>query len=70
MIKNAKEESSPYPRLHERFMLRLGKRETEDSSNRLLDLHTQFEWLRNIGFVDADCYWKWLEFALSIGVKP
>jgi tRNA (cmo5U34)-methyltransferase len=44
--------------------------ETEDSSNRLLDLHTQLEWLKTIGFIDVDCYWKWLEFALLIGVKP
>jgi tRNA (cmo5U34)-methyltransferase len=41
--------SSPSSRLHERFMSRLGKTtETEDSSNRLVDLHTQLEWLNNI----------------------
>jgi tRNA (cmo5U34)-methyltransferase len=63
--------SSPSPQLHKRFMAMLGKTpETEDSSNRLLDLHTQLEWLKTIGFIDVDCYWKWLEFALLIGVKP
>jgi tRNA (cmo5U34)-methyltransferase len=63
--------SSPSIRLHERFMARLGKTpDNEDSSNRLLDLHTQLEWLQNIGFEDVDCYWKWLEFALMIAVKP
>ena len=35
--------------IHERFMSRLGKTtETEDSSNRLSDLHTQHEWLCNM----------------------
>jgi tRNA (cmo5U34)-methyltransferase len=39
----------------------------EDRSNKLLDVKTQ--WLEEIGFMDADCYWKWLELALLIGVK-
>jgi tRNA (cmo5U34)-methyltransferase len=63
--------SSPTYRLHERFMAKLGKTpETEDRSNRLLDVKSQLRWLREIGFVDVDCYWKWLEFALLVGVKP
>jgi tRNA (cmo5U34)-methyltransferase len=63
--------SSPTCRLHERFMEKLGKTpETEDRSNRLLDVESQLRWLQEIGFVDVDCYWKWLEFALLVGVKP
>jgi tRNA (cmo5U34)-methyltransferase len=63
--------SSPTPRLHERFMAKLDKTpETGDRSNKLLDVETQLKWLREIGFDDVDCYWKWLEFALLVGVKP
>jgi hypothetical protein len=32
-------------------------------------METQVNWLREIGFTDVDCYWKWLELALMIGVK-
>jgi hypothetical protein len=32
-------------------------------------METQLGWLRDIAFVDVDCYWKWLEMPLLIGYK-
>jgi hypothetical protein len=27
-------------------------------------------WLREIGFAQVDCFWKWRELAVFGGVKP
>ncbi|MDQ4072036.1 MAG: class I SAM-dependent methyltransferase [Actinomycetota bacterium] len=63
--------ASHTPRLHRRFFEAIGEPlEREDPSDRLVDVETQLRWLREIGFDDVDCYWKWLELALLIGVKP
>ena len=68
---NLEHVSSPTPRLHDQFLRAIGQDpETEDPSNLLLDVETQLNWLGEIGFQDVDCYWKWLELALLIGVKP
>jgi tRNA (cmo5U34)-methyltransferase len=63
--------ASPTHRLHLSFYAAIGEPiENEDPSNHLLDVQTQLEWLRDLGFDDVDCYWKWLEMALLVGVKP
>jgi SAM-dependent methyltransferase len=62
--------ASATARLHLAFFEAIGEPiENEDPSDRLLDVETQLVWLRAIGFDDVDCYWKWMEMALLVGVK-
>jgi ubiquinone/menaquinone biosynthesis C-methylase UbiE len=42
-----------------------------DKADNILDpMEAQVGWLREVGFVQADCYMKWLELAVFGGVKP
>jgi SAM-dependent methyltransferase len=67
---NLEHVSSASDALHEHFLRCLSVRPgEEDPSNKLLDVETQLRWLREIGFVDVDCHWKWRELALLAGVK-
>ncbi|HEX4670544.1 MAG TPA: class I SAM-dependent methyltransferase [Solirubrobacterales bacterium] len=62
---------SPTQRLHLAFFAAIDEpMEYEDPSDCLLDVETQLRWLRELGFADVDCYWKWLEMGLLVGVKP
>ena len=67
---NLEHVASPSVELHVRFLKAIGYTpEKEDRANRLLRMEIQLGWLKDIGFVEVDCYWKWLEMALLIGYK-
>jgi len=67
---NLEHVASPTAGLHSRFIRSLGMKEgEEDPSNKLLDVETQLQWLRDTRFQNVDCYWKWLELALFGGNK-
>jgi hypothetical protein len=68
---NLEHVASPSARVHRRFLDALGiTPEEEDRSNKLLDAETQLRWLREIGFADVDCHWRWRELALLVGRRP
>ena len=63
--------SSESKKLNQYFRKVMGRRPiNKEHGKRLTRIHIQLEWLSEIGFVDVDCYWRWLEFALLIGFKP
>lgn len=41
----------------------------DKSANRLAPIETQLSWLREIGFRDVDCYWKYYELAVLAGYR-
>lgn len=54
--------------LHERFRREIGRVE-DDPTDRLAELAEQMGWLREAGFAEVDCHFKWLELVLMVAVK-
>jgi SAM-dependent methyltransferase len=68
---NAEHVASPTEALHKQFLRALhGRDDVDDPSNRLVAVEQHVEWLRDLGFVDADCFWKWRELAVLAGTRP
>lgn len=55
-------------RLHERFRREIGRVE-DDPTDRLAGLDEQMGWLREAGFAEVECHFKWLELTLIVAVK-
>jgi tRNA (cmo5U34)-methyltransferase len=61
--------SAPSERAHERFRELIGRRR-DDPSDRLRPLSEELDSLRRVGFMQVDCWFKWRELAMVVGVRP
>ena len=68
---NLEHVASVSDRAHREFLEALDiDPEDDDPSNLLAPVEDQLGWLRDAGFTDVDCHWKWRELALLAGRKP
>ncbi len=68
---NLEHVASVSDRLHAEFLAALDIDPADDDPSNILALvEDQLGWLRDAGFVEVDCHWRWRELALLAGVRP
>jgi tRNA (cmo5U34)-methyltransferase len=62
---------SATPELHVEFLHAIGTTpEQDDPSNQLVLPEELLQYLRDAGFENVECFWRWRELALLSGTKP
>jgi len=63
--------AAPTAELHARSQAAFGfDSQQQDPSDQPARLEDQLSWLREAGFGNVDCFWKWFELSLVGGTKP
>lgn len=67
---NLEHVASVSARHHIKFFENMGEPlSREEKSDKTLSVERQLQMLRDIGYVEVDCLWKWYEIALLVGYK-